>query len=64
MSEIRFILQSEKSFMPIRTVVDEINCSECGGHFYVDCKAIPDVCPFCEGTLNLKDGIRNDWRKN
>ena len=52
MREIRFILQSENSYVPIRTEVDKIICKKCGKHFYVDYKTVPEVCPFCENPLS------------
>lgn len=51
--ENRFILSNELSYAPIRTEVDKIECNECGKHFYVDRRVIPEVCPFCETPLNL-----------
>ena len=51
MREVRFILQNENSWVPIRTEVEKIECDACGKHFYVDYKAVPEVCPFCENNL-------------
>lgn len=51
--EDRFILKNELSYAPIRTEVSKIECNECGKHFYVDRRVIPEVCPFCENPLNI-----------